>query len=506
MFLFAISLFAILTSAQNDSYLECTSNDDCWEYYDTWYCYAGTCTDRCPPGYTQENRGDEPFFTCTCDSSKGFNTSDYFPGEWSGVQIPKCVCEKTFCKVLVYATGIGYTNGLVPKGSPPNCKINTDDIPSVLSEFIFYFIVAMMILFTFINCRSSSGVIYDFHRYVGLYVIASIAVIVFVQTVTPFTAGFTRSMGFGVIIHNSAEWNFLLRLHFGKKADVRNSTNMCVLLYYVIMLLAMTVFPLRFLFLVAMIQGGFLDWTLVFFIHVGINNQNNKYEPNWQNLCKNLCCKKLKQKCMFATGRFVFWYGFASIFHLITVEILFFGFAMNSSVLVGMGSIFLVPTFFAYTFWAYGEDRVSLLCGPGLFMDYTPGTGRSSDFSLTTFTHTTRTADVMWQGFIGDRVITFKSGDWGMVAEDGKEIEMEKLIETDTKAVVIEDCENFKFGAVKCKKINKGCDCISWLPVYWLLALCVVTVNAVLIYHTPQWFGDDKWFSGCPEGFDYGAW
>jgi len=497
MLLFAICLIATLTSAQIKSYVECFSNEDCMKFYDNWYCYAGTCTDRCPPGYLQENYGAEPYFRCTCDTSKGFNVSDYFPLNYSGVYIPMCTCERNYCEILVYAAGIGYTNGLVPKGSPPNCKIKSDEIPSVLSEFIFFFVIGTMIIFTFINCRSASGVLYDFHRYIGLYVVASIAVIVFVQTVTPFTAGFTKTMGFGVIIHNSAEWNFLLRLHFGKKSDVRNATNMCVVLYYVLMLIAMVVLSPERLFLAAMIQGGFLDWALVFFIWIGFHNL--KFERNWQYLLKNICT--------WSYGRFV-WYAFAAVFHLVTVEILFIGFAMNSPVLIGMGSVFLVPTFFAYTFWAYGEDRVSLLCGPGLVMDYTAATDSNSDFSLTTFAHTTRTTDVMWQGFVGNRVIKFESGKTGILAEeDDPEVEMVKLIETDTKSVVIEDCENFKFGVYDTvKTLNRGGKYISWCPVYWFLALAVVTLNAIVIYLFPYFFGNDEWFTGCPTGFELGAW
>jgi len=497
MVLFAISLYAVLTTANNVSTVECSDDQDCLDYHDKLYCYAGKCTDSCPPGYKQETvAGDEPFFTCTCDTSKGFNTSGHFPRNNAGVRIPKCACVQTYCHITVYAKGIGYTDGIVPREAPPNCKIKSDEIPPIISSFILYMIIGTMILFTFLNLRTASGVIYDFHRYIGLYVLASIAVIVFVQTVQPFTAGFTRTMGFGVIIHNSAEWNFLLRLHFGKKADVRNATSMCVMLYYVILLIAMLL-PLKFLFLVAMIQGGFLDWTLFFFTFVGIKNSTS--EPNWQYICKNFCGSSV--------SRFAVWYGFASFFHLVTVEILFVGFALNSPVLIGIGSIFLVPTFLSYTFWAYGEDRSSVLCGPELVMDYKKPTDNSTDFSLAPYTHTTRKADVLWQAFVGDRAVTYVTED-ETVPAGGDESETAKLIKRDTNTITIDDCESFKFG-VTAQTINKNSKYISWIPVYWAAAFIIVVCNATAILNLPD-YNMEMWLflrkRGCPTGFELGAW
>jgi len=498
MVLFAICLYALLTRAQNISTSECVDNEDCLKYHDKYYCYDGKCTDRCPPGYAQGGDGD-PFFNCTCDTAKGFKTSGYFKKTADG-RIPKCFCSETFCHITVYAMGIGYTDGLVPRGSPPNCKI-TDEIPPILETFTLYMIIGTMILFTFLNCRSASGVIYDFHRYIGLYVLASIAVIVFVQTVHPFSAGFTRTMGFGVIIHNSAEWNFLLRLHFGKKADVRNATSMCVMLYYVLLLLAMVVLPLKWLFLVAMIQGGFLDWTLFFFTLVGIKNVTSG--ENWQFVCKHCCSSSVK--------RFAIWYGFASFFHLLTVEILFFGFALNSPVLIGIGSIFLVPTFLSYTFWAYGEDRTSLLCGPGLVMDYKKPTDDSTDFLMAPYTHTTRTVDIMWQTFVGDRAVTFVTGD-DTAPSGGDDSETAKLIQSDTNAITIDDCENFKFG-VHDQTIDTRYQCLSWIPIYWAAAFIIVCFNATFIFNLPDYNFPDPgsmWWllkaRGCPTGFERGAW
>lgn len=400
---------------------------------------------------------------------------------------------------MVYALGIGYTDGLIPNGSPPNCKVKADEVPApILTEFVFYLVISTMLIFTFINCRSASGVIYDFHRYIWLYCLASIAVIVFVQTVYPFTAGFTRSMAFGVIIHNSAEWNFLLRLHFGKESSVRNCTNMCVMGYYVLMLTAMVIIPailpLEYLLYIAMVQGGFLDWTLLFFVCVGGRALEN--EQNWQPILK-YCCTNSK-------SRFINSFGPAAAFHLVTVQVLFVGFVLNNPLLIGAGSLLLVPTFFFYTYWVYGEDRVSLLCGPSLVMNYKKKESEysSSDFVLTPFTHTTRTVDLLWQGlFRNQSTIPEKDTEAGVTADD--ENETTQLVESVTKTIVIEDCENFKFGVHDAvSKCACGCLCCTWIPLYWVGAMIIVIFNATMIIYVPSFTGTD----GCNSGYDYGVW
>jgi len=496
MLLLAVSLFAISTLASEsngtDFYVECYNNTDCMEYHDKPYCYVGTCTDRCPPGYVQTNYGSEPTFVCNCNTAAGFEVDGYFSSRSTDPEIPKCICTKSYCKVTVYAAGVGYTDGLIPKGSPPNCKSLPDEVPVILTEFTFFFLIGTMIIFTFINCRSASGLIYDFHRYIGLYVIASIAVLVFVQTVTPFTAGFTRSMGFGVIIHNSAEWNFILRLHYGKQAAVRNCTNMCVMLYYVILLIAMVILPLEPLLYVAMIQGGFLDWTLLFFICVGGNRMED--EENWQPVC-NYCCKT-------AYMRFSVWFGLAASLHLLTVQILFVGFALNNPVLIGFGGLLLVPTFFCYTYWAYGEDRLTLLCGPSLVTDYQEK--ENDSMMLMPFSHTTRTPDVMWQALVNNRwTYTGKDVEASDIAGDGNETE--KLIEPATDRIVVQDFESFKFGVDD--SISKCCcggPCCTWIPLYWLGALIIVILNATAIIVVPSLTAGKE--GECISGYDYGAW
>lgn len=508
MALVLIGLCAILTSAQNviydpevKSYVECYNNSNCLESFNKRYCYIGTCTNECPPGYKQESTGAPPFFTCVCNTQRGFEMDGNFTGFWSGVRIPKCRCAtKAYCEVRVYAVGIGYTDGIVPKGAPPNCKAIQE--PNILTRFTLYMLVGTMIVFAFLNCRSSSSVIYDFHRYIGLYVIASVAVIVFVQTVHPFSVGFTRTMAFGVIIHNSAEWNLLLRLHFGKSAYVRNASNMCVMFYYVILLIFMVFLPLEPLFWIAMVQGGFLDWTLLFFTFVGARTMTK--EANWQPISSKFLSTSRR--------RFLCSYGIAAFFHLATVEVLFVGFAMSYPAISGLGSILLVPTFFLYSYFAYGEDRFSVLCGPGLVLNYKKDGTDSDSFQLTQFEHTTRAVDILWQKFYSDSsglskkmVGTLTTDTSNEAGDDNETSELIKL----RNDVVVEDCENFMFGvhkeALKCPTLYSTCPAyLTWCPCYWAWALIIVTLNATLIIYAPLLL--NRRIKDCSSGFDYGAW
>jgi len=487
-------LCTVMTTAQ---YVECYNNTDCWEYHEKKYCYVGTCTDNCPPGYAQHNEGREPWFTCKCNHSSGFHEHGIFGvvegHNFTDLAIPKCKCEEHFCVATVYATGIGYTDGLIPYGKPPNCKADPDRIPTGRSQFMFYLVIGTMIVFLFVNCRSSSHVIYDFYRYYAIYIIASIAVIVFVETVYPFSAGFTRTMAFGIMIHNSSEWNLLIRLQYGKTAYPRVGANLCVMVYYVVMLVAMAVLPLQYLLLFSMIQGGFLDWSLLFFVCVAAKMVKDDENP--QPCIRKCCC------CRTMRSSFICAFGFAALTHLVSVEILFIGFAMNSPSVIGLGAALLVPMFLVYTFWVIAQDRSIFMCGPTLFMNYEKRTGETPDFKLVPFVHTTQLANLCWQRFIGNRYDDYGHESELKILVNGEEVaEPVQAIEK-AKGVQIEDPESFKFGIEE-----NDCCCggllFSWLPIYWLVALTVVTVNACLIMFIRK--GTDN--GGCDTGYSYGAW
>jgi len=500
MILFGLSLCTLVTFAfmYNGEYVECFTDEDCIKNFpenDNNYCYVGTCTYRCPPGYNQSSTGDTINFQCLCDEKNGLVPDGNFTGAFEN--ITKCKCNKPYCLVTVYSTGIGYTDGLIPNGAPPNCKVVLNEIPAVLTQFAFYLVIATMGIFLFIHCRSSSGVVYDFHRYYGLYVLGSILVIVFVQTVYPFTAGFTRTMTFGIVAHNSMEWNILVRLQYGKTAYVRNSANIVLILYFVIMLLAMSLLELEYLLYFAMVQGGFLDWTFVCFICAAQNTVKNG-DPQPQYF--HQCCKN-------EYPRFVFWFGLGAIFHLLSVEILFAGFILNNAQLIGLGGFFLLPMFGFYTIWVFGQERIMIFCGPSVFMQYEKkGMSESvpSKLQITPYKHTTRVVDILWKRFVGEGY-----GPIQMESLDDEQVGIDNYVQKGgpTGGVFeVEDLELFKFGiddeccGYKCPRVP--CCCDNWIPLYWIIALICISVNAGVLILLPMWVSTE----GCNKGYDYGAW
>lgn len=503
-----------LALTYNGDYVECFDHETCEHNYDTKiYCYVGTCTDRCPPGYKQVNTDSGWDFECKCWSKKGLVGNSTFPHPFANLSIPMCKCDKPYCFVTVYSVGIGYTDGLVPNGSPPNCKVKLDEIPAILTQFATYMILIMMIILMFIHCRSSSGIVYDFHRYYGIYVLGSTMVIVFVQTVYPFTAGFTRTMAFGIIAHNSAEWNILLRLQYGKASHVRNSTNVCLIMYYLILLFSMAFLRLDHLLFFAMVQGGFLDWSFVWFIFAA-RKTIIASDSDERVVCQ--CCK-----AEYAT--FVCWFGFAAITHLLSVEILFAGFILNKPVLIGAGGFLLVPMFMFYTIWVFRQEGLLIFCGPSVFMNYVKNgisASEASKFLIVPFKHTTRTVDILWKRFVGEGYIPVNKVDVEMEQLDveWKEVGRENPERTDGDASAkgtiafstsgkfeVEDCESFKFGindrVRKCPQFECCLRKIS-IPCYWVAAFICISINTVALINLPML----QAAHGCPPGYGVGAW
>jgi len=523
MIFFVLSLAILLTFAftYEGDYIECFDHHDCEKNFEESgkiYCYAGTCTDTCPPGYVKVNTERDWHFDCECDVNKSLVNVSYFGYPFTNLTIPKCKCDEAYCLVTVYATGIGYTDGLVPRGRAPNCKIKKNKIPSVLTQFSFYLVLITMIIFMFIHCRSASGVIYDFHRYYGIYVLGSTMVIVFVQSVYPFTAGFTRTMAFGIVAHNSAEWNVLLRLQFGKTSHVRNSTNVCLIMYYIIMLLAMSVLRLDYLLYFSMIQGGFLDWTFVSFICAA---RKTVCDSDTHDHVLHQCCKN-------EYSRFVCWFGVAAIFHLVSVEILFAGFILNDAALIGLGGFFLLPMFLFYTIWVFGQSRLMIFCGPSVFMNYVKSgisISAPTSFLIVPFKHTTRTIDILYQKIVGEGYAPVNKVGVEMETLDVVQVErvgLDSHVEvadvgasasaftgfSRSSNIEVEDCEGFKFG------INDQCCCCKcpripccfgkfWIPCYWVVALACILVNTGVLINLPQWKSSDKL---CNSGYELGAW
>jgi len=498
MILFGLSLCTLVTFAfmYKGEYVECFTSEDCQAKYedsDKDYCYVGHCTNRCPPGYNQSSTGGDLRFHCQCDEENGLVPNGNFTDAF--VNITKCKCNEPYCFVTVYSTGIGYVDGLIPKGAPPNCKVVLDEIPAVLTQFAFYLVIVTMGLFLFLHTRSASSLIYDFHRYYGLYVLGSILVIVFVQTVYPFTAGFTRTMTFGIFAHNSMEWNILVRIQYGKTAYVRNAANIVLVCYFVIMLLAMSIFRLDHLLYFSMVQGGFLDWTFVCFILAAKNTVENSVTlPDYYH-----------QGCRDKYPRFAFWFGFGAIFHLLSVEILFAGFLLNDAELIGLGGFFLLPMFFFYTMWVFGQERIMIFCGPGVFMQYEKNDllCSSAKYKITPYQHTTRVVDILWKRFVGEGYQPIE-----LQPVDDKQAVAKQVLQGGATSGVfeVEDPELFKFGiddvccGCTCPRIP--CCCDNSIPLYWLIALILIATNAGILMLLPRVVSTE----GCNAGYDYGAW
>lgn len=492
MFFFAFYLCIAITIAAdhtelNDPFIECYNDTDCIQYHKKFYCYAGLCTDICPPGYIANHHKSEPTFTCDCDPYSNFVKIGVFTGDFLNLSIPKCMCKPAsrlnpFCNVTVWSQGIGYTDGLVPKGSPPNCKLKVVKPPEFASTFALILLVATSVIFLYVNCQSCSWIIYDFHRYTALYILATIPLIVFVQTVQPFGAGFTRSMGFGVIIHNSAEWNLLIRLQYGKTIGPRSCANLCVMWYYIILLIAIVVLPLHVLLFVGMVQGGFLDFALLYVTCVG-GKAIKEGKKNTSAVFRSWC----------PTARLSFQWGFgsAAAYHLLTVEILFTGFVLNKSKLIGAGATLLIPSFLIYTLWASTEDRTTRCCGPSFLMNYEK---KGDRFFLKRYNHTTNISDLGWDMFIEDRYHT-NMEDIELLESSGDNTKVASKREEEN---YIEDYENFMFG------IGDECYCgrllCNIIPIYWIAALLTIIANGALIYFAQYTQ------NGCEPGYAYGVW
>jgi len=321
-------------------------------------------------------------------------------------------------------------------------------------------------------------------------------------------------MAFGIIAHNSSEWNILLRLYYGKTAHVRNTTNLCLIVYFIIMLLAMSLLPLELLLFFSMVQGGFLDWSFVWFI---IAARKTIQGSDAHEKAPDQCCNS-----QYST--FAVWFGIGAITHLLSVEILFAGFILNNATLVGGGGFLLVPMFFFYTMWVFGQARLMIFCGPQVFMNYVTGGVPESlqKFFIVPYTHTTRAVDVLWKRFVGEGYAPVKADDvelTGMSGGPEKPVDGDKsensIIGFSTGgAFEVEDCESFKFGIIddvrKCPECHccksDCCNTKCRIPCYWILAFICIFLNSAILINLPMWVSPSKRNHRCNAGFDYGAW
>jgi len=277
-----------------------------------------------------------------------------------------------------------------------------------------------------------------------------------------------------------------------------------VLYYFIMLFLMATVTDLRFLLYIAMVQGGFLDWSFIMFVYVGYKNiKPIKPSENWEHVFRR-CCHT-------ASSRFVFWYGFAAFFHLVSVEILFAGFILNNGTLISAGGFLLVPMFLFYLIWVFGQDRILFCFGPSLLMKYSKSIKDKKTVMHPFFKHTTRTVDLLYHFLAGREAVQMNEIEASNSVEDVKkkspvDDEEDWVEDFESRRRFMEDYENFKTGVyAKARKCPCKClcTCCSWIPLYWYAAFFIVSVNAAfLIFFLPKKFER----AGCNPGYEYGAW
>lgn len=213
-----------------------------------------------------------------------------------------------------------------------------------------------LIFIALVLARACSRTRVDWYRIIFLYVIGTLGVPLSIA-IGPKYGGFNRIEGFGIMVHNMAEWFILSALWFGldphdgndKDRDpCRKCTNCCcsccesensrnsvgprfIVMYLWAMMTAISFLPLSPLFLIAMIQGSFCDWFLV--------------------LTFGVTAQKMQEH-----GGKYWWYGFsAALMHILTIQPLFVGFSLTYSILNGITVMFLIPTFIIYLWFASAD-------------------------------------------------------------------------------------------------------------------------------------------------------
>merc|ERR1711920_753942 len=110
-------------------------------------------------------------------------------------------------------------------------------------------------------------------------------------------------------------------------------------------------------------------------------------------------------------------------------------------------------------------------------------------FKLVPFMHTTQLVDLCWQRFISNRYD--KNGldsELKVLVNEDEAADPAQAIEKVNRGLQIDDPESFKFGIGENDCCCGGLLC-SCLPIYWLVALAFITVNACLIMFSPKGSG-----------------
>jgi len=157
----------------------------------------------------------------------------------------------------------------------------------------------------------------------------------------PATPGFSRFVGFAVVIHNFAELYLLRIIWFGRRSSSFIGIGLAVL-YVFLMLTFLAFLPMDPLYLLAMVQGATMDYLFCLTLPMIAY----RFKPYAWNYCDWILA---------SVGAFI---------HVISIQPLFVGFALGNGQITGITTLGLFPTFFFYTYFAGRELGRLGLVGP----------------------------------------------------------------------------------------------------------------------------------------------
>jgi len=224
---------------------------------------------------------------------------------------------------------------------PDNCIVKRDgrsyfeflkaNETSEIAILIIISVTFVMSLLISITYRSTNPYISDWFRFITLYASATL-LFVFILQLAPATPGFSRFVGFAVVIHNFAELYLLRIIWFGKRSSSFLGIGL-VVLYVFLMLSFLAFLPMNALYLLALTQGATMDY--LFCLTLPMVAHKLKAYP-W-NYCDWILA---------SVGAFI---------HIASIQPLFLGFSLGNGQITGITTLGLFPTFFFYTYFAGRE-------------------------------------------------------------------------------------------------------------------------------------------------------
>lgn len=232
---------------------------------------------------------------------------------------------------------------LQPKKMICHDKVESEPSPQFI-EFammmLMMFYIGCLVLL-FIIYRSCSRKRTDGFRLLFIYLLGTICVALALNFGVS-AGGFTRLVGWGVLTHNMGEYLIISRIWFGE----RYLNALPLVFYFTIFIIGITLLPLPVLWFIGMFQGGIVDYLLVYtYIYLLIWTDRQTKTGNLKSRRKYMCAGV-----------------WASVIHIISIQPLFFGMALAYSPLAYLTTIFILPTFVLYIYWASaGKQKAKLV-------------------------------------------------------------------------------------------------------------------------------------------------